>query len=116
MMGNIKIKGGTPRHGDTLCRSCSNAQITKGFSASQEVFFCEQIYPTRPLPFAVSECTMYLDKQLDTVDGMEKIAWFLTTRKTGRSVGFVSAAKFQELRQEEASVAMEHRETKIAAE
>jgi hypothetical protein len=112
----IKVKGGTPRHGDTLCRSCSNAQIIKGFSASQEILLCDQIYPKRPLPFAVSECTMYLDKQLDTVDGMEKIAWFLTTRKAGRSVGFVSAAKFQELGQEEASVASEHKETNIAAE
>jgi hypothetical protein len=114
-MGNIKVKGGTPRHGDTLCRSCSNAQIIKGFSASQEIFYCDHLYPKRPLPFAVSECTMYLDKQLDTVDGMEKIAWFLT-QKTGRCVGFVNAAKFQELRQEEASAALEHKETNITAE
>jgi hypothetical protein len=32
---------------------------------------------------------------------MEEIAWFLTTRKPGHSVGFVSAAKFQELKLEE---------------
>jgi hypothetical protein len=31
---------------------------------------------------------------------MEQIAWFLTTRKPGRSVGFVSAARFHEIQEE----------------
>ena len=35
---------------------------------------------------------------------MEEIAWFLTTRKPGRSVGFVSAARFREMESEAAKV------------
>jgi len=30
---------------------------------------------------------------------MEGIAWYLTTRKPGRSVGFVSAARFHEMQE-----------------
>jgi hypothetical protein len=48
-------------------------------------------------PFPVRECTHYEDKRLASKKEMEEIAWFLTTRKSGRSVGFVSAEKFQEL-------------------
>lgn len=100
-MVTIQVKGGTPCGTDTLCRSCSSAQIIKGFSVSQEMFFCEYIYPKRQILFAVCECTMYEDKRLASKKEMEEIAWFLTTRKLGRSVGFVSAAKFQELKLEE---------------
>jgi hypothetical protein len=97
IMGNIQVKGGTPRHGDTLCRTCSFAHIVKGFSASQELFYCEQIHPNRPIPFAVCECSMYEDKRVTGKREMEEIAWLLTTRKPGRSVGFISPAKFHEL-------------------
>jgi hypothetical protein len=48
----------------------------------------------------VGECTYYEDKRLASKKEMEDIAWYLTTRKSGRSVGFVSAAKFQELKLE----------------
>jgi hypothetical protein len=37
------------------------------------------------------------DKRLASKTEMEEIAWFLTTRKPGRSVGFVSAAQFREM-------------------
>ncbi len=47
---------------------------------------------------------MYEDKRLANKKEMEEIAWFLTTRKSGRSVGFVSAARFRELELEEGGV------------
>ena len=72
----------------------------EGLSATEEIFFCEQFYPKRPLPFLACECTLYEDKHRATLESMEQIAWFLTTRKAGRSAGFVSAARFHEIQEE----------------
>jgi hypothetical protein len=100
VMGNITIKGGTPRTSDTLCRTCSNSHIIKGFSASEEEFFCRMFYIERRIRFAVFECSKYEDVRLASRKDMEEIAWFLTTRKAGRSVGFVSAERFHEMQEE----------------
>jgi hypothetical protein len=97
-MGGITIKSGTPRASDALCRTWSH--ILKGFSVTEEIFFCEQFYPTRPVPFLICECTLYEDKRRATLKSMELIAWYLTTKKPGRSVGFVSAARFHEIQEE----------------
>lgn len=99
-MVTVRVKGGTPAGKETLCRTCSKAHIIKGFSAMEEQVFCRTFYFEREIRFAVSECTFYEDKRLASKEDMEQIAWFLTTRKAGRSVGFVSAARFQELEQE----------------
>lgn len=96
-MVKIQIKDGTPLNAEILCRTCTYAQVIKGFSASHEMFYCDYGYPKHRLPFPVRECTHYEDKRLANKKEMEEIAWFLTTRKSGRSVGFVSAGKFQEL-------------------
>jgi hypothetical protein len=99
-MGSITIKSGTPRASDALCRRCTHSHILKGFSVTEEIFFCEQFYPTRPVPFLICECTLYEDKRRATLKSMELIAWYLTTKKPGRSVGFVSAARFHEIQEE----------------
>ena len=103
-MVTVRVKGGTPRITDTLCRTCRFAHIIKGFAASQEEVFCRMFYLERLIPNAVFECTMYEDKPMASRREMEDIAWFLTTRKSGRSVGFVSSAEFRQLELEEASV------------
>jgi hypothetical protein len=101
-MVKIQIKDG-PHNREILCRTCSYAHVIRGFSASHELFYCDYSYPKHRLPFPVRECTHYEDKRLASKKEMEEIAWFLTTRKSGRSVGFVSAEKFQELEAAEAS-------------
>ena len=103
-MVTIKVKGGTPQGSDTLCRTCSRAHIIKGFRATEEEVFCRHFYIEREIRFPVSECSWYEDKRLASKTEMEEIAWFLTTRKPGRSVGFVSAAKFREMESEAAKV------------
>jgi hypothetical protein len=45
------------------------------------------------------------DRRLASKEDMDQIAWFLTTRKAGRSVGFVSAAQFREDREKESEIA-----------
>lgn len=115
-MVTVQVKGGTPRQSDTLCRTCRFAQIIKGFSASEEDAFCRMFYIERRITFAVFECSMYEDKRLASKKDMEDIAWFLTTRKSGRSIGFVSAAKFRELQLEEADSAVVRDEKTESAE
>ena len=102
-MVTVQVKGGTPRQTGTLCRTCRFGHTIRGFSASQEDNFCRVFYPERRISFAVFECTEYEDKRLASKKEMEEIAWFLTARKSGRSVGFVSAARFHALELEEAS-------------
>jgi hypothetical protein len=95
VMVTFKVKGGTPSGTDSLCRTCSRGHIIKGFRATEEEVFCRQFYIEREIRFAVSECSFYEDKRLASKTEMEEIAWFLTTRKAGRTVGFVSAEKFR---------------------
>ena len=89
-----------------MCRTCRWAHIIKGFSASEEEVFCRMFYIERQMNFPVFECSMYDDKRLASKKEMEEIAWFLTTRKSGRSVGFVSAARFRQLEEEAAKSMM----------
>jgi hypothetical protein len=103
-MVTIRVKGGTPQGSDTLCRTCSRGHIIKGFRATEEDVFCRHFYIEREILFPVSECSWYEDKRLANKAEMEEIAWFLTTRKPGRSVGFVSAARFREMESEAAKV------------
>ncbi|HUN63456.1 MAG TPA: hypothetical protein VMU53_15775 [Candidatus Sulfotelmatobacter sp.] len=99
-MVTVRVKGGTLVGKETLCRNCTRGHIIKGFREMEEEVFCRTFYIEREIRFAVSECTFYEDKRIASKADMEEIAWFLTTRKPGRSVGFVSAAKFQELTRE----------------
>jgi len=103
VMVTVQVKGGTPRQEGTLCRTCRHGHIIKGFSASQENVFCRMFYLEREISYAVAECSQYEDVRLANKKDMEDIAWFLTTRKSGRGVGFVSAARFHEMELEAAA-------------
>lgn len=104
-MVTINIKGGTPRGSDTLCRTCSYAHIIRGFAESEVDIYCRYFYFERQIQFAVSDCTWYEDKRLPCKRDMEEIAWILTTKKPGRTIGFVSAADYKEiLRQNEEEI------------
>ncbi len=94
-MVTLKVIGGTPSGTESLCRSCTRGHIIKGFRATEEEVFCRFFYIEREIRFAVSECTFYEDRRLASKSEMEEIAWFLTTRKAGRSVGFISAEQFR---------------------
>lgn len=95
VMITIKVTGAIPSAGSSLCRTCSHGHVIKGFRATEEEVFCRFFFLERRIHFAVSECTFYEDRRLASKAEMEEIAWFLTTRKPGRTVGFVSAAQFR---------------------
>jgi hypothetical protein len=100
-MVTFQVKGGTPSGTETLCRLCSRGHIIKGFRSMEEEVYCRMFYIERQIHFAVRECTFFEDKRIASKSDMEEIAWFLTTRKAGRSVGFVSAANFREIQEQE---------------
>lgn len=95
-MVTVRIKGGTPSGTNTLCATCSLGHIIRGFRVGEEETYCRAFYIEREIHFPVRECTFYEDKRMASKKEMEDIAWFLTTRKAGRAVGFVAAEKFRE--------------------
>jgi hypothetical protein len=97
-MVTIRVKGGTPRGSDTLCRTCSHGHIVKGFRASEEDVFCRYFYIEREIHFAVSECTFYEDRRLASKHEMEQIAWILRTDMPRRRVGFLSPEQLREMK------------------
>jgi len=104
VMVTIKVKDGTPHGSGTLCSTCRWAQIVKGRSVSQLQILCTRLYPDRSVHFPVSECSTYDDKRIASKHDMEKIAWILLTKTSGRSIGFVTAAQFRQIEGEDAEI------------
>lgn len=76
---DLKILNGTPKSGDTLCRTCSNALIIRGQNFEEEIF-CQCIsFVARPVRYKVEKCTRYYMKTLVSLVDMEKIAWIIST-------------------------------------
>jgi hypothetical protein len=107
VMVTIRIKGGTPEGCESLCRTCTRGHIITGFRVTEEETFCRFFFIEREIRFPVRECTFYEDKRLASKEDMEEIAWRLrsTTTKPNQSLGFVSAAQFQEVEPEAAKAA-----------
>jgi uncharacterized cysteine cluster protein YcgN (CxxCxxCC family) len=93
---DVRIKNGSPLHGESLCETCSRAHITRGFSESQKVVVCQAIYPERHVPFKVCDCTSYLEVKRQSLKQMEEIAWVLMPREGKRKAGFVPAREMEE--------------------
>ncbi len=85
---SVKVKGGTPVQGPSLCESCTQAHIVRGFRESELLVVCQATYPERQVTFAVRECSRYVSMTSHTLVEMQKIAWPLTPRKAG----FVAAS------------------------
>jgi len=96
-MVTIKVSGGTPQGGGTLCQTCSYGHQIKGFRATEEEVFCRYFYLEREIRFPVSECTFYEDKRLASKKEMEDIAWILRTDMPRRRVGFISPEQLREI-------------------
>ena len=103
-MVTIKVKDGTPQGAETLCVTCRWARIVKGFSLSQEEIHCGWLRRNPLVRFSVSQCSTYDDKRLRSKCDMEKIAWILLTKKTGRTIGFVTAKQFREIEGDDAEI------------
>lgn len=89
-MRTITIKGGTPQHGDALCRTCYWAHIQKGFRESEELLHC-CFSQFRRVPFPVAECTDYNDKTVPNRQEMERIALSIDPSRARKPAGFTTA-------------------------
>lgn len=102
----LRIKNGTLIEGESLCRTCRNAHIQKGFRESEEAIFCALCAPLRPVPFKVAECTDYSNRLVPYRWELEKMALLINIEPARKPAGFRSglAAAAAEDEEEEDSV------------
>lgn len=85
----IKISGGTPKQGKSLCVSCKHGQSVRGQNM-EEHLECEaglfRVSGNR-VPFRVAECSTYHPSNMPYLHEMKQIAWNIEARKRG-PVGF----------------------------
>lgn len=84
----VYVRNGTPIDGPSLCETCTNARIVRGYRLGEEAMFCTAGDPDRSVPFRVRECNSYIDKNRQNLYEMEKIAMTITPRDRKRT-GFV---------------------------
>ncbi|MGH9560590.1 MAG: hypothetical protein ACRD3S_03965 [Terracidiphilus sp.] len=97
----VKVKDGTPLYGPSLCDSCCNAHIAKGYRLNEKVVVCTVTSPALRVRFRVRECTSYTDKNRQSLYEMKEMAWILAPRGPKRRAGFVHSSK---LRNEEGDI------------
>ena len=96
---SIKVVGGTPRHDESLCKTCRNAFLAKGHAVSQEIVICGASPKSFPVTFPIHQCSDYDDKRIPSKYEMEKIACMVVTKGDGdRKIGFVSPKEYKEIK------------------
>jgi hypothetical protein len=86
----LKVKNGTLVEGESLCRTCRNAHIQKGFRESEEAVFCVWTTPIRSIPFKVVDCTDYSNRLVPYRWELEKMALLINIDPARKPVGFRS--------------------------
>ena len=87
-MGKALIKGGTPVGSESLCRTCSYAQVMVGYRESERLTLCDNVHPAMVVPFTMYECSGYYDKNRPSWDDMQKFALHISnTKPRGFKVG-----------------------------
>ncbi len=83
-----KVYGGTPVGQASRCDSCVYSRIIRGYAQSEKITLCDRLFEPIRIPFAVMECTDYLDKRLPCIEDLELIAWELRSKSAGKKAGF----------------------------
>lgn len=99
-MTEIRILGNGFGAFDSLCTTCSMGMVVVGPSPSQHVTRCRWGEPTWEPPFAVSECTAYVDRRQPDLYDMKEVAHVLVRGQRGKRVGFVTPDQYRELQTE----------------
>jgi hypothetical protein len=93
MSTTFTVRNGTAIGSESLCRTCRHAHIQNGYADSEEEVRCGFFYDQpRLVPFAVSQCTDFLDKLSPTLYEMQKIAFVIDVKKAKQIKGFGDAA------------------------
>ena len=80
---------------DSLCKTCSYAQIMSGFRESELLTICHDPTPYFLVPFNIYECTRYYDKNRPSYNQMQKLAIHVEP-KTLKPAGFKTGLGFQD--------------------
>jgi len=96
----LKIKNGTLIEGESLCRTCRNAHIQKGFRESEEAIFCDW-GQFRAVPFKVAECTDYSNRLVPYRWELEKMALLINIDPARQPAGFRSGVALSDEEDEE---------------
>ena len=94
---SVYVRNGTPLHGNSLCGTCVNAHIERGYRESEELVICQSTYPEHRVTFRVRECSRYVEIQRESLGEMKKIAWLLDEHGHTRKVGFVPPGERKEI-------------------
>lgn len=87
----IKVRGGTVDHGQrSLCESCRWSTIIRGTRLGDEIVECDQLsYRNQRVPFPVTSCSRYGNRNQASLREMEEIAWILRSEAHRAKVGFI---------------------------
>ena len=86
----IYVRNGTPLDGPSLCESCANGHIAKGYRIAEEIVMCTANSPTVRVPFRIRECTSYFDKRRECLYEMKKVAWLIEPERGKKTTGFAA--------------------------
>jgi hypothetical protein len=92
---SVYVNNGTPLQSASLCETCTNAHIERGYRESEKLVFCLGTSPAHRVMFPVRECSSHAQKQRQTLWELQKMAWILDERP-GRKVGFVPATELKQ--------------------
>lgn len=86
----IKVSGGTPLSGKSLCATCKHASTVIGQNC-EEVVLCHLFGDGGQgrVPFRVATCSRYHPSNVAWLHEMEQMAWIVQAKKRG-PVGFDS--------------------------
>ena len=85
----IYIKDRAVANGSSLCETCSQGFVARGYGETELVVVCQALWPQRRMHFPVRACTAYTEKNKPTFDEMEDIAIVLDKVALKRDAGFV---------------------------
>ena len=87
----IKVLGGTVEHGQRpLCESCRWSTVVRGPKLGDEIVECNQLsYRNQRIPFPVTSCSRYGNRNQASLREMEEIAWILRSDAHRNQVGFI---------------------------
>jgi hypothetical protein len=91
----IKVQGGTPQGGGSLCTTCRHVTRIRGVN-NQSLVHCG-VLQDKPITFEVAECNRYMNANQPALYEMEEIAWRIVTKGAGRVVGFVNPSEFRKM-------------------
>jgi hypothetical protein len=93
MSGTIKIKGGLPPEGESLCKTCRWVHMQRGFRESEEAIFCN-FANLRAVRFKVAECSDFESRMIPQRWELEKVALLINVPEARKPTGFRAVAGF----------------------